>query len=261
MAIFFLAVLTAISNQFPVLILEARSSIEQVGIYNAGAKLLNPVKLLLAISLTAIFPNISSYYLKNKALFIAVVSNGIIVFFTIGAMVGFVFMLFSDTLIVIIFGGDYADAAKVISIQVWYTVLYSIFSLMGTTLGAIGKQKQLSFLSLGYAVVALPVYWIGSKNGAVGLATSFLIAACINFVYHWAYFKNADMLLIEISKKVKITKRIAVIVVSFLFALTFKDTLNIYIKLLVIIIATAVSGFFMIKRLKISKYATGNLIS
>lgn len=44
--------------------------------------------------------------------------------------------------------------------------------------------------SLILVTLGFPIFYIGSKFGAIGLASSFVIAAYIHMTYHWIVFKK-----------------------------------------------------------------------
>ena len=58
------------------------------------------------------------------------------------------------------------------------------------SLSALDKQKLLATLSIFYGVIASPIFYFGTKSGAIGLAWAFVIAAFLNMTYHWVIFRN-----------------------------------------------------------------------
>jgi O-antigen/teichoic acid export membrane protein len=187
---YFLAIFTLLTNQIPILFLDYNTNSEQVAFFNLGNKLLSPLNMALMTALTALFPNLSKYFVLDVENFNKKIKLAFIVLTGLGIFSAFSFSLFREELVYILYGSSYKNTGNVISYYCWYSVLLAIFSLIGTILGAIDKQKLLATLSVIYAMVATPILWIGSKYGAEELALAFVIAAVLNMTYHWIVFQK-----------------------------------------------------------------------
>lgn len=187
---FILAIFTAITNQIPVLMLELNSSMDQLGIFNLGYRILMPLQLVINTSFTALFPNLAAIALKDKEQFYRNVKKAIILITVIGSLGCISFCVFSNDVVRLLYGKKYADSAIMIAIQCWYTLLFGIFSLIGTVLSSTDKQHLLSRLSIAYAVFSVPCFWYGTKYGAIGLSYAFLAGSLINMTYHWHFFRK-----------------------------------------------------------------------
>jgi O-antigen/teichoic acid export membrane protein len=187
---FVLAIGTAFQNQFPLLVLNQNSTLDQVGIFNLGFRILSPLQMVLVLALTSLYPSLSRLSYENKELFTKRIKNLLNLMVIIGVWGCICFTLFSKEVVLFLYGKAYLDSAKVILIQCWYTILFGIFSTIGTVLSSYDKQKKLAILSVIGGIISLPISFWGSKYGAIGLAWAFVITAYINMTYHWIVFKS-----------------------------------------------------------------------
>lgn len=187
---FVLAVFTAVQNQIPILFLQFNSTIDQIGIFNLGYRILSPLQMVLNMLLTALFPMFSRLAIDNKDVFVSRVRSllNIIVLFGIWGCI--CFALFCKDVVLLLYGSAYLTSANVILIQCWFTVIFAIFCLIGTVLSAHDKQKLLATLSIIYGIVATPIFFFGTRFGAIGLAWCFVVAALVNMTYHWVIFRK-----------------------------------------------------------------------
>ncbi len=183
-----LAIFTMLSTQIPILFLEARSGTSQVAFYNLGYKILNPLQMALGLALVALFPNMSRVYVEDKARFQTIVYKALVSLAGLGILGSFIMSFFRKEIVLVLYDQRYAGAAAVIAFQCWYTVWFAIFSLIGTVIGAMDKQRVLPVLSFSYALVSVPILWIGSSYGAIGLSMSYILVSLVNMTYHWFYF-------------------------------------------------------------------------
>ena len=187
---FILAVFTAIQNQIPILLLQFNSSVDQIGLFNLGNRILSPLQMMLSMLLTALFPMLARLAVDNKELFAQRVKSLINIIALTGIWGALCFALFSRDIVTLLYGNAYVTSANVILIQCWFTILFAIFCTIGTVLSALDKQKLLATLAIIYGIVAAPIFYYGTKYGATGLAWAFVIAAFINMTYHWIIFSN-----------------------------------------------------------------------
>jgi O-antigen/teichoic acid export membrane protein len=187
---FVLAIFSSFQNQMPILLLQFNSTIDQIGLFNLGNRILSPFQMMLNLLLTSLFPMLSRLAIDNKPLFAIRVKSLMNIIIFSGILGSILFALFSKDVVHLLYGEAYKTSANVILIQCWFTVLFAIFCAIGSVLSALDKQKLLSQLSIIYSLTALPIFFIGTKYGAVGLAWSFVIAAFINMTYHWVIFRN-----------------------------------------------------------------------
>lgn len=187
---FVLAIFSSIQNQMPILLLQFNSTIDQIGLFNLGNRILSPLQMMLNLLLAALFPMLSRLAIDNKPLFAAHVKSLMNIIILTGILGSVLFALFSHDVVYLLYGAAYKTSARVILIQCWFTVLFAIFCTIGAVLSALDKQKLLSRLSIIYAITAFPIFYVGTQYGATGLAWAFVIAGFVNMTYHWVLFRN-----------------------------------------------------------------------
>lgn len=187
---FVLAIFSSIQNQMPILLLQFNSTVDQIGLFNLGNRILGPLQMMLNLLLVALFPMLSRLATEDKPLFAKRVKSLMNIIILSGILGSVFFALFSNDVVYLLYGEAYKTSARVILIQCWFTVLFAIFCTIGSVLSALDKQKLLSRLSIIYATTAFPIFYVGTKYGAIGLAWAFVIAAFVNMTYHWVIFRN-----------------------------------------------------------------------
>ena len=185
---FIISVFTAFQNQIPILLLQLNSSVDQIGLFNLGNRILSPMQLMLNTLLTAIFPMLSRIAIHDPIKFKIRIKSLLNITILFGVWASFCFALFSRDLISLLYGEAYINTSKIILTQCWFTLMFAIFCIIGTVLSAFDKQRLLAILSMIYTLISFPIFYFGSKFGAIGLSISFVIAAFINMTYHWIYF-------------------------------------------------------------------------
>ena len=234
---YYLNLLTLVSNQIPILFLEYRSGVEQVGFFNIANKILTPMNLILNTALIALFPNLSKIFISDNQLFVKRVKHIFVIISLLGIVGAFAVTFFRTEAISIIYGKKYISSVLVLSYQCWYMALYSLVCLIGTLLGAIDRQKELGYLSIVSTVIQVPILWVGSKYGAEYLSAAFLVATIIGFVIHAFVINNFLKHSLKFSFFVKIFLGF---VVAYIISILIPGQLNFLIKcVLFIFIMTA----------------------
>lgn len=252
---FILAVFSAIQLQVPVLLLNHNSTLDQVGIFNLGFRILSPMQMVLSMALASIYPSLSRLALENKELFATRIKSLMNLLVVIGVWACICFTLFSRDVVLLLYGDAYLSAAKVILIQCWFTLLFGIFSTIGTVLSSFDKQRLLAILSIIYGTLAFPIFFFGSKYGAIGLAWAFVIAAYIHMTYHWIIFKN----LLSPYLSFKYTfKLFSIMIVATIGSLFVPFEFSFILKVLIGISVTLVAGYLLKYRI-LKEYSVPNL--
>ncbi len=187
---YWLALLTAVTSNLPILFLAELSSQTEVGYYNLGYKLVNPMQMFIVTALVALYPGLSKDSVRDPERFSRIVREslyGITIMGTGGALC-VTFM--RNEIVMLLFGAAYAPAADAMAFQVWASIFAAIYWLIGTTLAAGDRQNLLALLSTGYTCLSLPLVYWGSKHGATGLAAATVGGALINMPYHWLAFQK-----------------------------------------------------------------------
>lgn len=239
---FLLAIFSAVQIQFPILLLNQNSTLDQVGIFNLGTRILSPLSMVLGMALTSIYPSLSRLALENKELFTKRIKNLINVMVIIGVWACICFTLFSREVVLLLYGKAYLGSAKVMLIQCWFTLLYGIFCTIGTVLSSFDKQRTLAILSIIYGTLALPIFYMGAKYGAIGLAWAFVIAAYIHMTYHWIVFKNLLSPYLTFSYSFKL---FSIIILATICSLFVPFEYSFTLKIILGISITLIAGYFL----------------
>ncbi len=237
---YILALCSMISNQFPVLFLDVNAGEEQVAFYNTANKLLQPMTLVIATTMSVLFPHLSKLFTEDKKKYQTQVKSIFSLITIAGIVLAFAVALFRNEVVFLIYGEEYRQTGYVMAYQCWYLVFFALFCFIGTILGSSDKQKLLSILSVFYALVSTPIIWIGSKYGAEALSVSFIIASIINMIYHWIVLQKnlPEPLSFKFSLGI-----FSFLLVSFSLSLLIPPDLNLFVKL--IIIFACVSAFVL----------------
>jgi O-antigen/teichoic acid export membrane protein len=182
-----------ISNNF----LEINSSKSEIAYFNLSNQLIGPVNMIMTFALASIFPNIAKLWTNDKNRFNRVISNGFNAFMMISLFLCISFTLFAKEIIQVLFSNTYLPAVKVCQLQVWYTFLMSINSLIGTIWGATNNEKLFFKAGIINAAISTPLLYFGSKYGAIGLSYAYVGSFALFEFYLWYVFKKSKTVTIK----------------------------------------------------------------
>jgi O-antigen/teichoic acid export membrane protein len=184
-------------QQFYNIYLELNSTVEQIGFFNLAIKLLAPVQMVLTYAVLAAFPSLSTLWVEDKDKFLKLISKGFQYFLIIGMTMAFLFNLFIEEIVIILFSPEYLPAVKVTQMQVWYTLLMAVNLTISTVFGSINKEKLIFKLSIINGLISIPMLYYGSYYGAYGLSIAFVISFAIMEVIVWKSFTKLLQVKIE----------------------------------------------------------------
>ncbi len=179
--------LTSLANNF----LDINSTKEEIGYFNLSERLLGPISLVVGISLSALFPNLSAMWTNNKQKFHQYLSVGFGLYMLLSMVTCFIFTLFSKEIVILLFPDNYLPAIKVCQMQVWYLFFTSVDSLVGVILGAANREKLILRFSVVYFLLCTPALFYSSNFGALGIAYGYVISYGVGLIYVWITFKKA----------------------------------------------------------------------
>ncbi len=233
--------LTSFSNNF----LDINSNNEEIGYFNLSERLLGPISLVVGMSLSAIFPNLSEMWIKNKEKFYRYLSTGFGIYMLASMLVCFIFTLFSKEIVTLLFPESYLPAIEVSQMKVWYLFFTSIDSMLGVVLGAANREKLILRFSILYFIVCTPVLFYSSNFGALGISYGYVISYGICLIYVWLTFKKS------LNIKIKHDGPIWLLaLLLFIISYYFTSDTTLVNKL---IICLTVSGFLIFYSIKIYK--------
>ncbi|MCF8320868.1 MAG: oligosaccharide flippase family protein [Flavobacterium sp.] len=178
------------SNQMPILFLNANSGAEQVAFFNTANKLLLPITLFITTAMTALFPNLSKIYLVDKESYKEKIKTSLFAIALLGIFGAITVSFFRSEIVSLLYGKAYQNTGLVMAYQCWFIIAFAFFCFFGSVFSSSDKQKLLSYLSIAYAVVSVPILWVGSHYGAEYLSLAFIITSVINMSYHWYFMQK-----------------------------------------------------------------------
>jgi PST family polysaccharide transporter len=131
---------------------------ESVGIFSAAARLSEAWYFVPMMIVTSVFPTIIANKQTNEGLYIGRVQRLYNLLAVISVMVGLVFSLISSWLITTLYGPNYAEAAAVLSIQIWA----GIFVSMGIARGKWLLAEDLQHIGYWYIALAMVINIVGN---------------------------------------------------------------------------------------------------
>lgn len=164
----------------------------EVGVYNAAFKLCYPFLFLTFAYSTAILPVMSVFY-KDSAESLGKlykISCKLAVVFTLP--ISFLTTIYAQDLILLVFGSEFKDSARVLSIIIWILPFSFVIYPLGNVLVSINKQK-LPMISNGINSLFLFLLCILMirEYGFVGAGASLVIAeGLLALDYYWNVIKN-----------------------------------------------------------------------
>ena len=218
--------LTSLANNF----LDINSTNNEIGYFNLSERLLGPISLVVGMSLSAIFPNLSAMWANNRSKFYKYLSTGFGVYMIASMLICFIFTLFSKEIVILLFPDGYLPAIKVCQMQVWYLFFTSVDSMVGVVLGAANKEKLILRFSIVYFLICTPVLFVSSKFGALGISYGYVISYGACLIYVWLTFKKS------LNIKIKYDLRIWLLAISlFILSYYLASEISIIYKLIICI--------------------------
>lgn len=183
---FLLSIFSAIGLQLGAIFLSIFRGNESVGYFSAAHKLLLPFIMVITSFINAIYPVLSRLYNENyqrfKKFIVKAFKFQFIVLFPVCVLVS----LYSQKIIQLLYGAQYASSSKILAIYIWDIPFKFIFLLIGTVIAAMNKQYLLPILSgIASIIYAISYIVLIKKYGEMGLALAYIIAGLITMTYHY----------------------------------------------------------------------------
>lgn len=168
--------MVAIYGQTDKLMLKQMLGETQVGYYSAATTICGMWVFILSAIIDSIYPTIISLNGKDEKAFEKKNKQLYSIVFYVSSFVSFVFLLFGDLIIWILYGQAFKPAVKPLKIITWYTA----FSYLGVARNAWivskSKQKYLKYAYLSAAIINVCLnYFLIPIWGASGAAVASLI--------------------------------------------------------------------------------------
>ncbi|NLP11040.1 flippase [bacterium] len=165
-------------NYLAVLLLHSLTTLEEVGFYTAGLKLLSLTAILPTVLATAFLPQLTQARAKPEAL-TKIFSSGLkyLLFFSI-PLIPFI-SLYADTLIHILFGAGFEPSVPAMRILVWASFAQMANTYFVALYIAADEQKVIVKLQIVALCLSLPLNWLFIRS------FGFLGASVITVITEW----------------------------------------------------------------------------
>lgn len=176
--------LGAFTEQIPIIMLNTFSGAVQVGYFAVGNRFVIPITLGISTALRAIFPFVTKLYIENKVEFDNRIKDGFIFVLVWGSLIAITLVTTSFIWLPILVGKNYIDSVYTFNLVAWFGVGMCFDLLLSTILSSTYQQRTLAIITTIDFVIMLPLFYIGSKYGASGLAFCKLIGIILALSYH-----------------------------------------------------------------------------
>ena len=148
--------------------------------------------MLFTVLFSALFPNISVLWEKSRERFYSALEKGIVYFILFSAIGAFILSISIRPIFLHFFSEEYVSAITICKVQVWFTCLMGICNLTGTIWGAMNKEKLAFKMAIINSIINVPLLWIGSKYGGLGLSIAYVVSFTIFMVILWNVFVKTN---------------------------------------------------------------------
>ena len=244
MPYFWIALLTAGTNQLPVLFLYSKSGASEVAFYTLAYKILNPLQLILSNALNALFPRVSYLAVNDKPKFHSIIKKSYKFLLLVSICSALPITLFREEIVLILYGKAYIESAAIIPIQVWFFILFSFVWLTGIYFGALDKQNLLSNITMIRTAVQVPILWYGAGFGAYVFSVTYVICAAFDVLLHWFFFRKI------LKKELPLKFLIGIfctLILGIIFSILFPNGVSLALKLVILIVGTG-TGYIVYKK-------------
>ncbi|MCE7053274.1 oligosaccharide flippase family protein [Algoriphagus sp. AGSA1] len=232
-------------QQFYNIYLELNSTVDEIGFFNLARRLLAPVQMILNYAVLAAFPSLSALWVSDQKKLYNLLTNGFQYFLISGISLAFMFNLFIEDIVILLFSEEYLPAVRVTQMQVWFTFLMAVNYTISTVLGAINKEKLMFNLAIMNGLISIPMMYYGSQFGAYGLSVAYVLSFAVFEIILWMTFRK--QLNIKIKKEfICWTAALALFLISTFLI----NDLDIQLKISLSVLICIVVGLYFIKNYK-----------
>jgi len=154
-----------------------------VGIYNAAHNLIDGLIFLVPYPLSmALYPIMSRYAVNSIEKLRKIYTYGFLASLLLG-LAGVLFVLkFKEEIILLVYGEEYVEAAKVLAVLVWTFLVICVSTISSTLLNAVNRQRIVTIgTAIGASLNVVFNYLLIPKYSYVGAAYATLITESVGF--------------------------------------------------------------------------------
>ena len=162
-----------------------------VGWYQAAYRLVFAMMVFPMGITRAVYPALSAYYKSDEAAFRQLFEKAFKIMFILGTSMATILFVFSDQIIMLLFGPEFMNASIALKILVWSTAIYSMGTIMTHTTRATGKQGFTAKVVAASAGLNLILNFILiPKYSFVGAAFATVLSEFFTFVFHFWFLSR-----------------------------------------------------------------------
>ena len=164
---------------------------QSVGIYNAAMRLIEIWLFIPVIGNSSFYPALVSAYHKSNRLYNERIENLFMLYSAIFIVIGFIFVFFSDKIIVFLYGLKYIESAKILPLLIWSSIFISAETIVGSILRIENKTKHVLYSTIWGAIPAIilnPI--LIKKAGIFGSTYTFLISTFTGSLLFLLFYKE-----------------------------------------------------------------------
>ncbi len=166
--------------RFDQIMIGQMASFSEVALYNVGVRIVEGLYIIPTIIVTSVFPKVLAIRSFDKGKFSQRVQDLYNVLAMLSCAICFPIAYFADEIIFILFGKDFLEAGKVLSVYMWVLVVVSFGIARGKWLVAEGFQRFSAIFTLATLILnVIGNYLLIPNYGSVGAAwATVLSVAC-----------------------------------------------------------------------------------
>jgi O-antigen/teichoic acid export membrane protein len=189
-----------IYNRIDVVMLSMMTGDAEVGLYSAAYKLADPLSLIPHALMISLFPIMSASFITSKERLVKSYRLSFKYLLIITLPIAMGVSILSDKFIFLIYGADFSGSAAALKILIWALVFISGSTIFGHLLPAIGKQKQVTYITalcafgnitLNFVLIPLMSY--------VGASIATVVTALLAFILGF-YFVSRNLRVLPLHK-------------------------------------------------------------
>jgi O-antigen/teichoic acid export membrane protein len=178
------ALLTFLMGKIDIFLLTYFQGEKAVGYYQAAFVLMDGVVMFLGTIRASLFPNLVSFYKKDRNRFYRIQGKANLFFAFVLILISIMFLFFSSPIINMLYGNSYTPTAKVLKIFSLSVIFMGLSAFLGNSLIAMDRQRPLMiltgvgcFIALSLNMLLIPTYGIyGSAWANAGTFFVMLVA-------------------------------------------------------------------------------------
>jgi O-antigen/teichoic acid export membrane protein len=165
------------------------------GIYSAPSRLIMNGFVISEVLIISLYPSLAEYYKNRKSLFTKTIETATSLIFIVFTPIFIGCMIFSDKIILLLFGKDFVSGAILLPIFSLILFLYFIIALYANLFVIAKKVKVFMYASLISTVISSLLYYFlidkySYLGAGIGALASYSILALL---FHVAYRYNPDI--------------------------------------------------------------------